>query len=359
MRRSWGLANNAGVKHRETIARVTTWALIIGAGCVFVPFWSAVLLAVWVGLAVRPLTLWVARTLRIGQHFASGLAVLLVALVMAPVVAIVASVAMDAVDFVTAAVENQRIRDVLQQLASSGPTVNVEPRSLFENPLQLLATHGGRALEAAQYVAGAATWATLNVLVFLVSLYAVLTDGPRAWYWLVNHGPLPPEHTRRYGMAFIETGKGLFLGIGGAGLIQSILATTMYLGLGVTRPLAMGFLTLIASFVPAIGTAFVWGPVSAGLALAGRYQAALLMGAFGMLVIGTVDNILKPVIARRAALSLPTYVVLISMLGGLMAFGPAGLFAGPLIVRLAHESMRLRSEAIAAAVATSEPPADA
>lgn len=352
------VANNAGVKHRETIARVTTWALSIGALFVIVPFWSAVLLAVWVGLAVRPMTLWAARTLRIGQHFASGLAVALVGLVMAPVVAMVASVAMDAVDFVTAAVQSQRIRDVLQQLASGGPTVNVAPRSLLQDPLQLLATHGGRALEAVRYVAGAATWATLNVLVFLVSLYAVLTDGPRAWYWMVNHGPLPPEHTRRYGMAFIETGKGLFLGIGGAGLVQSLLATIMYVSLGVTRPLAMGFLTLIASFVPAIGTAFVWGPVSAGLALAGRYQAALLMAAFGMLVIGTVDNVLKPVIARRAALALPTYVVLISMLGGLMAFGPAGLFAGPLIVRLTHESIRLRAEATAAAAASVEPASD-
>src|SRR5690606_33709262 len=143
--------------------------------------------------------------------------------------------------------------------------------------------------------------------------YGVLVNGP-AWYaWLEKHGPISPAQLARYGAAFVETGRGLWFGIVGAGLIQSLIATAAYLILGVPSALALGMLTLLFSVVPAIGTALVWVPVTAGLALTGRVGAAIALGVVGVALIGTIDNIARPYLARRGRLELPTWIVLVSM----------------------------------------------
>jgi predicted PurR-regulated permease PerM len=113
----------------------------------------------------------------------------------------------------------------------------------------------------------------------------------------------------------------------------------------VPSALALGMLTLLFSVIPAIGTALVWVPVTAGLALTGRPGAAIALGIVGIALIGTVDNLARPYLARRGQLQLPTWVVLISMFGGVELIGGWGLLLGPLAVRLAKEALLIRSSA--------------
>jgi predicted PurR-regulated permease PerM len=94
--------------------------------------------------------------------------------------------------------------------------------------------------------------------------------------------------------------------------------------------------------IPAIGTALVWVPVAAGLALTGRTTEAIILGVIGIAVIGTVDNVARPYLARRGQLQLSTWAVLIAMFGGIELIGGWGLLLGPLAVRLAKEALVLR-----------------
>lgn len=126
-------------------------------------------------------------------------------------------------------------------------------------------------------------------------------------------------------------------------MIQSVVATIAYLALGVPSALALGMLTLLFSVIPAIGTALVWAPVASGLALTGRTGAALVLAIIGVAVIGTVDNIARPYLAKRGHLQLPTYVVLLAMFGGIEVFGGWGILLGPLILRMAKEALMIRS----------------
>jgi predicted PurR-regulated permease PerM len=80
-------------------------------------------------------------------------------------------------------------------------------------------------------------------------------------------------------------------------------------------------------------------PVAAGLALSGRTTAAIVMAAIGVLVIGTVDNVVRPVFSRFGQLRLPTFAILIAILGGFAVFGTWGILLGPLFVRLAVEAL--------------------
>lgn len=186
-----------------------------------------------------------------------------------------------------------------------------------------------------------ATEALLGLFVFVYAIYVFLVDGPALLSWLEDHSPLRLEHTRRFAAAFQETGRGLLVGVGLTGLAQGLVATITYFALGVPRALVLGLLTCVASLLPSIGTALVWAPVAIGLALAGKLVAAAVMAGIGIVVIGTIDNVLRPVFSRFGELELSTFVLLTSIFGGLAAFGAGGLLLGPLFARLAKEALIL------------------
>jgi predicted PurR-regulated permease PerM len=89
----------------------------------------------------------------------------------------------------------------------------------------------------------------------------------------------------------------------------------------------------IASLVPFVGAALVWGPAVIGLVFVGAYSKALALGLWASLVVGSLDNILRPWIVGARDRHNPVLIGL-AMLGGTYALGPLGLFLGPLAVSL-------------------------
>ncbi len=105
---------------------------------------------------------------------------------------------------------------------------------------------------------------------------------------------------------------------------------------------------MVASLIPSVGSALVWVPVTAGLALSGRPGAALAMLAIGVFT-SVIDNLLRPLFARYAALRLHGLVLFVAMLGGIVLIGAWGLLLGPLVVRLAVEGLEMLREQRASA----------
>ena len=91
----------------------------------------------------------------------------------------------------------------------------------------------------------------------------------------------------------------------------------------------MAFLSLL----PAVGTAMVWLPVAIYLLVTGASWQGVLLIAFGVLVIGLVDNVLRPILVGKDT-KMPDYVVLISTLGGMAIFGINGFVIGPVIAAM-------------------------
>ena len=125
------------------------------------------------------------------------------------------------------------------------------------------------------------------------------------------------------------------------GLIQGLTATVAYFVLGIPRAIVLGVLTAFASLIPSVGTALVWIPIALGLALTGSWWRAGIMAFVGIFVIGLADNLLRPLLSRRGSLQLPTFVLMVSMFGGLATVGAWGLLLGPLLVRLAVEAVSI------------------
>ncbi len=100
----------------------------------------------------------------------------------------------------------------------------------------------------------------------------------------------------------------------------------------------MGFLSLL----PAVGAGLIWAPVAIYFLLTGATIKGVVLIAFGVLVIGMVDNVLRPILVGKDT-KMPDYVVLISTLGGMALFGLNGFVIGPLIAALFMASWDLFS----------------
>lgn len=339
--------------------RIPLWfvtLLAIGAAFVLAPFAPWMALALWLGLYARRFHAPLTRKLGGRKNLAATLTVSMLLVIAIPLGAIMTSLALDAIALVqriAAAEETQQVLSTLVTRNGNGHTEgpSVEPLDSANGIIGLIMSQGDRALGIIRMLADATLEVVVGLLVMVMGIYGVLVEGSAWYHWVERHTPLDERHFHRLRDAFMETGRGLWWGIIGAGILQSLVATTAYVALGVPSALALGMLTLVMSLLPAIGTALVWGPVAAALALTGRPVAAVVLACVGVFVVSTVDNLARPWLARRGELQLPTWVVLLAMFGGLELFGGWGILMGPLIVRLAKEALAIyRDERAAIAV---------
>lgn len=295
------------------------------------------MLAVWAAAGARrvhvPLTRLLGDRPRIAAVLTIGMGVILAV----PVVVLLSLLVADALDLVQRLVASDRVQETLRQLVSTDDTRPASSSDL----MGLVMSQGGRAWAIAQQVAGTAARSVIGLVILIAGTFAMLVDGDRWYSWIELHAPISAPVFRRFANAFTETGRGLLVGIVGAGLAQAIVATIIFVLIGVPQPFALGLLTLLVSVVPAVGTSIVWLPVAAGLALTGRTGAATVLVIAGVAVIGTIDNVVRPYLARRGHLQLPTFVVLVAMFSGVMTMGPWGLLVAPLVVRLAKEALAI------------------
>lgn len=333
--------------------------LLVAAAVVTAPFVPWIVLALWLGLYARRIHTPLTKRLGGRSGLAATLTVSLLLVIALPIAAVVTSIILDLIVLVQRLMESEQAQAMLVHLvqgnggggggggdATTKAVTGGDTKQMLESAqgaIDLVMAQGERAWAIVRQIAGVAAEIVIGLLVMVTGMYGVLVEGP-AWYrWFEQHAPIAPAHLARYGAAFIETGRGLWFGIVGAGMIQSIVATIAYLVIGVPSALALGMLTLLFSVIPAVGTALVWVPVAAGLALTGQTTAAIALAVVGLVVIGSVDNVARPWLARRGKLQLSTWMVLIGMFGGIALIGGWGLLLGPLVLRLAKEALLIRS----------------
>lgn len=335
---------------REAMPRWLIVALAIAAGLIAIPFAPWIILSAWIGRwAKRRVHQPIVRLLGGRPSLAATLTVVILLLVFVPIAALIASLTVDAIALVQQVIASDTGKSVLEQLAGGQRKATDLTQHAMTSPegiADLVRTQGERAWAIATQVAGATAHFVVGVLILVTGIFGLLLEGDRWYAWIEKHAPVAPETVRRLADAFTETGRGLAYGIVGAGMIQAAVATIAFVVLGVPSALALGMLTLLFSVIPAIGTALVWVPVAVGLALTDRTGAAIALGVVGVFVIGTVDNLARPFLARRGQLALPTYVVLIAMFGGVELVGGWGLVLGPLVVRLAKEAVAIRADSV-------------
>ena len=125
--------------------------------------------------------------------------------------------------------------------------------------------------------------------------------------------------------------RAVVFGLIGTALVQGIIAGAGYAMFGVPSPVALGALTFVASFVPA-GPALLWAGASIWLLLGGHTGAAIGMALYGLLLVSSIDNVLRPLLISGGEVPVHFLIVFFGVLGGLAAFGMLGLFLGPVLL---------------------------
>ncbi len=320
---------------RRTFAWVTG-AISFAALLVFLPATVAFVLGSWVALITQPWMRFFALKLGGPTRAAAVITTLVIVGALGPVLAALIPIAISAIALASDMGKSNQWHDAAQSILGG-----TEPHLDF---IQFVRAHAADALNASSRILNIAGSFLFGLAMFVVSLFAFLLEGKRTAAWLREHSPLHPIHFDRMAAAYVESGRALLIGVGTTAIIQGAIAAITYICIGVPRALALGLLTTIGSLIPGIGTTLIWGPVTIILALGGYPVKAAIVAVSGAVIIGSVDNVLKPILARRAKLKLPAILVFIASLSGIVALGPSGLLLGPLFVRLAIEALEIARE---------------
>ena len=163
--------------------------------------------------------------------------------------------------------------------------------------------------------------------------FFLLRDGSRLVELLIQALPLGDERERMLFTKFAEVTRATVKGNLFIAVVQGALGGLIFWILGITGAVLWGVVMAIFSLLPAVGAAVVWVPVAIYLVAIGDYVPATVLTAFGAVVIGLADNLLRPILVGRDT-KLPDYIVLLSTLGGLVMFGINGFVMGPLVAAL-------------------------
>jgi predicted PurR-regulated permease PerM len=160
-----------------------------------------------------------------------------------------------------------------------------------------------------------------------------LRDGSALTKRIVDAIPLPPEQEpalfRKFTTAIRATIKGNIL----VAMAQGALGGLIFWLLGLPAPVLWGVVMGLLALLPAVGAALIWVPAAIYLLATGSVWQGVVLFIFGALVIGLIDNILRPLLVGKDT-KMPDYVVLISTLGGLATFGLNGFIIGPVIAAM-------------------------
>ncbi len=252
-----------------------------------------------------------------------------------------------------AAVAQQALQ--LYQRIASGDIVLDGPIAFVERSLPALAALFQRygvdfervrasaeaaAVGATQFAAGQALALGQNaltmVILFALMLYFLFfffRDGERIRAGLIRAIPMGDEREARLFSKFADVARATVQGTLIVAAVQGALGGIMFAVAGIQTAIFWGVVMGILSLLPAVGAGLVWGPAAIIAFATGSWGVGLFLVIGGTLVVGLVDNLLRPLLIGRQA-QMPDYLVLLATLGGLAAFGLAGFVAGPVIAAL-------------------------
>ncbi len=336
---------NTSAPHRERHALpLLLVAISLALGWILLPFYGTILWGAIIALLFAPLNRWLLRRLKYRPTPAALLTILVVlVIVVVPFALVSVALAREAAGLY-ARVQSGESNPVpyLQGVFDALPgwaTAFLDRLGLVD--FDALRSRLSSVLErGSAFIAAQAFNLGQNTFEFAVSLFITLylafflvRDGDRIVRALRRALPLTPgqqqELLHKFGLVIRSTVRGNLI----VAATQGALGGLAFWFLGVTGPLLWAVVMAFLSLLPALGAALVWLPVAIWLFATGAIWQGIALVAWGVLVIGLVDNLLRPMLVGKATL-MPDYVVMITTLGGMVVFGINGFVLGPVIAAM-------------------------
>jgi predicted PurR-regulated permease PerM len=329
---------------RQSPLLVLLIVVTIAFGWILQPLFGALLWGTTLALLVYPLHYRLAE--RMGKRRNVAALITLVAIVLLVIVPL-AALSVSVVSEISAAYSRMRSGEIdigqyFQNLVHALPQ---SVRPLLEHyGLTDIASAQQRLLDAAgalsRYAGEQALSIGQNTLQFFVELgvmlylmFFLLRDGQQIGRKICNALPLPDEQKSRLVHEFMMTSRATVVTNVVVAALQGALGGLIFALLGIEGALVSGVLMAFFSLLPALGAAIVWIPVAIYLLATGSIWRAVALVVFGLVVIGLIDNLLRPMLVGKDT-RLPDWLVLISTLGGMAVLGISGFVVGPIIAAM-------------------------
>lgn len=173
----------------------------------------------------------------------------------------------------------------------------------------------------------------IHFFLLLYTMFFLLMDGPRMLAAILKHLPMRDAEKEQMKDRFLSVTRATLKGTIVIGIIQGSMSGLAFWVAGIPDALFWTVIMIVLAIIPVIGAALVWVPACIILLAMGEVLTAVLLAAFCSLIVGSVDNVLRPRLVGRDT-KMHDLLILFSTLGGLLTFGPVGFIVGPVLAGL-------------------------
>ncbi len=313
--------------------------IILGLGMLYLirPFIYPIFWAAVFAVSFYPFYGWIKKHL-ISPGASSLVAVLMIViLVFLPLTVISGLVVSESIDIYKSVVEGdyeQTIRTITESLDGTaiGSYVEQVQASVSANATNLAKSVSLGLLRSAQQITGASLKFLVQFFIMIYTLYYFFKDGPKMLSRLMHLSPLGDRYEEMLYKRFTSTTRATLKSTLIIGGIQGTLSGILFFIAGIQGAFIWGIIMVIIAVIPAIGTAVILLPAAVIMLILGNFWQAIMLFV-GAIVVGFIDNLLRPPLVGKDTQMHPL-VVLFATLGGIMLFGVSGFIIGPIIAAM-------------------------
>ncbi|HUF71456.1 MAG TPA: AI-2E family transporter [Gammaproteobacteria bacterium] len=326
-----------------TAQRVFFAVLLIAVTAAFIwlvrGFVQPIFWAVALGIVFFPMQRKLGELLKGRTRLAAVASVLIILLIVVlPLSALVTAVASEAAGLYERLRDNEiNVSGTIDWIEQQLPLLVETAESLGVDIERMQSQLASSAVTISQFVATRAVGIgqdTIRIAVYfflmLYLLYFFMRDGEKIVEGIIRALPFGDERERHLLERFAAVSRATIKGTIVVGIVQGAIGGILFAALGIGAPVLWGVVMAFLSIIPAVGPGLIWLPAAIILIVNGSIWSGIIMIVVGSLVIGLVDNVLRPVLVGRDT-RMPDYLILLSTLGGLTAFGISGIVIGPII----------------------------
>ncbi|MCX6781777.1 MAG: AI-2E family transporter [Candidatus Magasanikbacteria bacterium] len=298
-------------------------------------FWAAIIAAVF-----YPIYKAIDRKLKVPNLSTAITMMMILIIIVVPLVTISILVVNESLNLYTSITTNggqinESVRHAVEWVRNNPFTaqLNIDQTFWTEKFSEMTRTITGFLLTSAKELTQNSIIFAIMFMITFYTLFFFIRDGEKLLKTIMHLCPLGDDHEKMLYSKFTSTTRATIKGSLIVGLIQGTLGWLMFVIAGIPGALIWGLLMVLLASVPGIGPYFVWLPAAIIMIALGNTWTGIFMILFGALVIGTIDNILRPILVGKDSQMHPL-MVLLSTLGGIAVFGISGFIIGPIIASL-------------------------
>jgi len=352
----------ADTQFRKAFLLFMVAGLTIGLVIVLRGFLMTILIAALLSGLLYPFFTWLTRKMGNRPKAAAGVTVLLTMLVIigpiAGVISLVVGQASSITESVRPAIEKAINEPTyLDRLLRQAPGYRyVEPhrQQILETAGAVVNSIGRFLMTSLQNTTRSTVSFLFHFVIALYTIFFLLLDGPGMLKAILNHLPLHRDEKETLKERFVSITRATIKGTIIIGAIQGVAAGIAFWVAGVPNAAFWTVVMIVMSILPLIGAALIWVPAAIFLFATGHVTAAILLSLYCSLIVGSIDNVLRPRLVGKDT-RMHDVVVLFSTLGGLAVFGPLGFILGPVIAGLFVTSWEIFGQAYSAELVDGTP----